>query len=561
MGERRCQKAAVWIAIGLIAVHALLLIWSALSNSVMFDETAHLPAGCSYLRYRDFSVDNYNPPLVQMLAAAPVMLARPVVPDPFSLHKTQPAARIWLYAMTFERANQGRFQKLFEIGRLGLLPVTCLGAWIVFAWARRLYDGAAPALAACAMWILEPDILAHGSLVGTDLAVAIAMLLALWMWIRFCQGPTTGRALAAGLAIAAAHLCKLTALLLWPTFAVLLLVTFVRQRNSWRQLLVGYILCIILTFALLNLCYGYRHTFYPLADFDFRSNAMLSLQHRFGWLPSPIPGQLLLGIDSLKWECEAKFRGFLLGQTYMGGRWDYYPVALAAKLPLSILALLLMAIVSMFWPGQRVTTTSREWLLLVGTLAVAVGMAMGWELNIGVRHLLPLYPLAILLTARLWTLGRGVRFVGWTMLVILAIESFSVVPLYLTFFNILAGGPSQGWKVTNDSNFDWGQGLLDLEHWQDEHHPGRIELAYFGMVDPQTYGIDYVPFGEGTDEPFVAVSSYFLVGQRQRSRSTHGGPQWVTVDCWQKLEQMKPVAVPGGTIFIFTRQQFESAKQ
>ena len=306
--------------------------------------------------------------------------------------------------------------------------------------------------------------------------------------------------------------------------AVLGIATLIRNRKIWRELLTGYALCVILTFVLVNLCYGYNRSFERLAKFDFRSLQMQAIQQHFGWMPAPLPRQLMLGVDSLKWELQARFQGYLLGKTYMGARWNYYPIALACKLPVSILLLFALTIVSMFWPGRgRLTREAPEWPVLLALLTLTAGMATP-DLNIGVRYLLPLYPLTILLVARLWTLGGGFRLVGWGLIVLLAIECFSVAPRYLTFYNAFAGGPQRGWKIVNAGS-DWGQGLLDLKRWQDEHHAGPIELAYFGMVDPQTYGIDYVPFGQGTDEPYVAISSYFLVGQEQRPRSTHGPPR------------------------------------
>jgi hypothetical protein len=212
----------------------------------------------------------------------------------------------------------------------------------------------------------------------------------------------------------------------------------------------------------------------------------------------------------------------------------------------------------MFQPRARAIRTN-ELPVILALLTLMIGLATR-DLNMGIRYLLPLYPLAILLTARLWTLGRAMRIASSALLVMLVIECLSVAPRYMTFYNVLAGGPQRTWKLVNAGS-DWGQGLLDLKRWQEENHAGRIELAYFGMVDPQTYGIDYAPFGKGSDEPYVALSTYYLVGQQQRSRSTHGGPEWVQVDCWRKLQQMKPVAIVGNTIFIFTRQQLETARQ
>ncbi len=602
MGERTDQRARV-AAILLIAVHALLLVWSAAKNSVTFDEAAHLPAGCAYLKYAEFRIYNYNPPLTRMIAAAPMMLfGHPHVPFATPFRDDAPQSRFWRYAFAFEKENHDRYQHLFFLGRLGLIPVSCLGAWLVFVWARSLY-GAVPALAACAMWALDPDILAHGSIVGTDVATSVAMLLALWTWQRFCARPTATRALISGLAIGAAHCCKFTAILLWPAMIVMLAYTLLRDRGDGRlrlrDRLLGLAMTMIITFVTVNLCYGYQRSFEPFSQLEFQSHTMQVIQSKLGNLPAPLPRQLLLGVDALKWESEVKLPAYLMGESYTGGRWNYYPIALASKLPISILALLAMTIVSLFIRRPRFDET----MLGLALVVLAVFTLFGTNIDLGIRYLLPLYPLAFILIARLWApndcsrlradrhpertregsrmtngfrnpeilreyaqddkpgpVTRTMRFVAWLLIFGLVVESFSVCPRYFTFFNAFAGGPARGWKIVNDSNFDWGQGLIDLKKWQDDQHAGTIELAYWGIVDPEIYGIDYVPFGQGKDEKYVAISSYFLVGQRQRTSATHGEPWVIQVPYYKALQAMKPIANPSGTIFIFSREQIDAAK-
>jgi hypothetical protein len=329
-----------------------------------------------------------------------------------------------------------------------------------------------------------------------------------------------------------------------------------RDRKRFPDLLAGYLAVSVLAFLLLNLCYGYQETFEPLSSLDLRSHFMQALQRHVGDLPMPLPRQLILGVDSLKWESEIGLPAYLLGESYIGGRWDYFPIALACKLPIGAWCLLITAGVSFFMRRPRLD----EMILLIALLIIGLASMFGTNLDLGVRYLLPAYPLAIVLVARLWSVGKKTSIVATGALVLLIIESLLICPRYLTFFNALAGGPSRGWKIVNDSNFDWGQGLIDLKRWLDANHAGKIELAYRGVVDPAVYGVDYTPFGKGSDEPFVVIGACLLDGQIQRSASTHGEIQWVQIPYYRQLQQTKPVAVPGGTMFIFTRQQIDAAK-
>jgi hypothetical protein len=74
------------------------------------------------------------------------------------------------------------------------------------------------------------------------------------------------------------------------------------------------------------------------------------------------------------------------------------------------------------------------------------------------------------------------------------IESLSIWPNYLAFFNQLVGGPRNGYKYLVDSSLDWGQDLPGLHDWLEKNVPAGsgtpVYLSYFGTADPRFYGID-----------------------------------------------------------------------
>src|SRR4029078_4494279 len=121
----------------------------------------------------------------------------------------------WNYGEEFLRANRQRYHGLFVMGRCTMIPISCAGLWILWKWASELL-GSTAGLASAAIWTFEPDVLAHGSIVGTDMGTAVAVLLACWAWWRSCQQPTRWRMLHAALAVAIALLCKFTALIVFP---------------------------------------------------------------------------------------------------------------------------------------------------------------------------------------------------------------------------------------------------------------------------------------------------------------------------------------------------------
>jgi hypothetical protein len=583
--------------IALLILHALLLAWSAAANSATFDEPAHLAAGAEYWRHGDFSIYSLSPPLLRLWAAAVPVAVGADVPDPASTHSLAVHDRHWTYADGFVYGNFSRFAFLLMIGRWGMIPLSCLAAWITYRWTRQLY-GTAAGLAACALYCLCPSILAHGSLVTTDIGTAAAILLAAYLWWRFCQTPTTPRWAAALAALVAAHLCKFTAVLLWPMMLVMALpfVLQAAQANlgivpNRRRILRGYILMIPAALLLLNAIYGFHGTGRPIGSFHFYSDSMQNLQaHLPVRTPSPLPAFLLQGLDAQKYDTQSRYSGFLFGEIYPSTKWYFYPAALLCKLPVSMLLLAACAGVSLLMRGGRKWAQPvAETSMLAAGFVFAAGVVLLSDVNIGTRYLLPAFPLCIIGVSRLWSEKRvkvSDSPVGWVypptdfnagqkdggrvhppykrwacnaLLAMLACETLFVCPRFLSFINIAAGSPRGGWNRLTDSDFDWGQSLCDLRIWMADQKVSSISFAYFGLVDPKAYGVSCVPIDDPNLKPYVAVSSYYLNGFSNRMVTGNLKRAHLKLDYCKELQTKAPLAVVGNTIFIYNRRDVEDA--
>jgi hypothetical protein len=118
------------------------------------------------------------------------------------------------------------------------------------------------------------------------------------------------------------------------------------------------------------------------------------------------------------------------------------------------------------------------------------------NLNIGVRHILPIYPPLFILAgwAAATACARWGRRVAWIipiLLAALATETFHAAPNFLAFFNTPSGGARGGLRLLGDSNLDWGQDLPALADWQRKNPTRRLNLLYFGTVPPAYYGLRY----------------------------------------------------------------------
>ena len=149
------------------------------------------------------------------------------------------------------------------------------------------------------------------------------------------------------------------------------------------------------------------------------------------------------------------------------------------------------------------------------------------NLNIGVRHLLPVFPFTFLLVSGLLDLWLknppyGIKYLILTILICWQVISvIKIYPRFLSYFNEIAGGPDKGYLYTVDSNLDWGQDLKRLKKWVDEKGIEKIYVNYFGGSDSKYYlGEKFEPWWETRDPKdlpkgsYLAVSVTFLQGGR-----------------------------------------------
>ena len=223
---------------------------------------------------------------------------------------------------------------------------------------------------------------------------------------------------------------------------------------------------------------------------------------------------------------------FFLGRIGLGGWWHYFPLAMAFKTPLAtLIALALAAILCFFLPRPR-----NPWPALVLGLPPILFMlaAMRSGMDVGIRHVLPVYPflfvlLGIAAARAVQRFGKPVLLLLIILLLALAAETFAAFPDYIPFFNVACGGPRGGARLLGDSNIDWGQELPGLANWQASHTDYQLMLYYFGAADPRYYGIHYVnlpgsfapkdqtkPTGQ---KPYWAISAVALEGQYLNSKA------------------------------------------
>jgi len=580
-----CYNGAVKLRHELAAGAGLLLLFLGLvltslpRHSPTVDEFAHLPAGYYYLRTGDFKLYPNNPPLIKLIAALPWLYLRPALAAKVS-DEQHPGWLSWLYGASVMRLNAARYQRLFDWGRVPITGLALLLGLSIWHWSRRLY-GPAGGLISLTCFCLCPNFLAHSGLVTTDVGASLFIFLALRGGLRFLERATWTRGLTAGLLLGLAQLAKFSSFFLVPIFLSMPLWAGRWQRWAFAEkgqsfsypgFVRAWALLGLTAWLVLCAGYGFQWDPYAFSRFPFLSATLQSAQKRLpASLPVPLPYSYLDGIDFQLHDIETgENPNYLLGEWYRGQKWDYFPVALAVKTPLPILLGFGLALglnphrqePAKSKRRRRPAAQSRrfspeEWALLLVLVAGYLSFTLRNNLQIGVRYLLPLFPLGYVLMGRLaaWP-GFSDRAGRWYSLLLaglglwLLIGTLRIYPHFLAYFNELAGGPDRGYKILLDSNLDWGQDLPGLAAYLKEHQIQKVHLAYFGHADPAIYGIDYDLLQKPGQPGLTAISANYLFGF----------PYPVTyTDPWSEIppaatapyRQRQPLAKIGYSIFLF----------
>ncbi len=494
----------------LILVFVLQCAWFIRSQSFTNDEPEHIVAGLEAWRFGEFKQWHDQPPLARLLFTLPLLKSnwsyrytevqvRPVTPAP----------EVWLWPT--------RSVMVF-FGVVLLL--------MIWAAARRLFSEQTANIT-LAFAVLSPELIAHFSLATIDGIGCLCIFASVLQWMRYWRNPSRAQAVLLGLILGLLLLAKFNSP---PLFAITLFLVLVLAPGELRLNPKGlqFKRCAaVLLLACLVVWSGY---FFHISKVTFADQMVTLhfpgytklLQYEMPTLKSPIsifiPAcEWLTGLGMVVAHNMEGHRSFFLGQYSTSGWKLYFPVAMLLKWPLIIL---IMGTAGLLVAICRRVAAWRDLLLMSVFPAVYLLFAITAHINIGVRHVLPLYPFLLLFAGALveWVRRgpwdwRKTRFIFVLLLLAQASDIARYAPDYLSYFTVLVK-PTNTWRLLSISNTDWGQGFVALRRFQDEHPNEPIHLAYVGEVDPAFYGIRYTRLKE-SDHPtgLVVVSATHLSGE------------------------------------------------
>lgn len=553
------KKYGVILLALFLLMTAALATSTALEKSVTIDEYALLPNGLAVIKEQAFHIDAGVPPLPKVLFALPVLLT----PARFDASTAAGYRTGWQCGIQFAAENPSSYHDYFLVGRLVSIIFLLITILLTYGLANSLY-GPAGGLFAAFLAGLSPNLLAHGCLATTDIYLAAAVIGALWAFDYFLRKPGLPTAAILGLALGLACLCKLTGILLLLILplaaAVMLLLQDGKPAEGCSSPVInaetagwGLLAAAVAIFTI-NLGYLFQGSFSPLGEFQF-SDAGFQLLQRIlpSWLPVPFPYYYFLGFDLQL--SEKGYDAYLLGRFNDTGFWDYYLVGFLVKTPVPVMVFAFLALVlnKKILPGE------------IPMLAVLAIMFTFFSLvghkNIGIRYLLFIIPIICVWTGRLarspfWRKTCKARNLLAALLITGSLWVFLSAaitwPDYLAYFNIISGGPDQGHKYLLDSNIDMGQDLIALKNYLEKERIPAIDLAYFGRVPPEYYGINYRLLKTEPARRYAVISTNLLWGKMY---FVNGSPYWPTDrEEYAYLRPLTPKTILGHSLYVYDMQ-------
>ena len=475
--------------------------WFINTQSMTYDEPAHIIAGVDAWRHGRFEYWNDHPPLGRLWLTLPIRdldsnFVWRQMPSGYRIDSMQPRPE--------EMAARTRPMN------------TLLGIFLGFAlWfaARRLFSEGA-ANVALTLFVFTPSLIANYSVATTDGIGTLFIFLVAFQLVRWRNRPRWVQTAVLGIALGALLLAKFYAPPL-VLLALLLMLVLKPDGWNWRPLRWNWTPTLVaLVLALVVLWSGY---FFHVSHFTVGDGKAVATFPNRGLKTWPTKSQLHLnltvpageffeGLREVAFSNKHGRPAWFFGKIYpTGGIKLYYPAAIVLKWPTVLLALVLAALLM---GVHRVCRGPSDLLVMCIFALVFLVFALRSHYDIGERHILPLYPFALLIAGSVWehviALKARIAFevpTWWgqkalnlnvvALLLVLALNAADALrsaPDYLAYFNIVVR-PQNSWRYLTDSNLDWGQGLIALRDYELKHPGESLRLAYFGSVNPALYGV------------------------------------------------------------------------
>lgn len=525
---KKNHKLIIAAILGFMFIVSVLNAWN---DSAIFDETAHIPAGYTYMRYLDMRLNPEHPPLIKDLAGIPLLFMN------LNFDRTQD---FWTTSVDGQWDAGRSF--LWHVGndadqiifwsRLPIVLLSLILGWFIFRWVREI-SGIVAGLFALAIYAFDPNFLGHNHFVTTDIGICAFMTFSFYYFLQFIKHPSWKNVIVGGTFLGLVQLAKFSSVLLFPIYGLVLVVyplvivktdkrdsQFIFRIKSLGQYLGKGIVAGAISFIIVWMLYGINtfnmpqekladiinYQFNPASEMalvKIMNKALLALDGNN--LTKPM-AEYFLGVGMVFKRVAGGNGAYFMGQVSAKAFPAYFPTVFIIKEPLPSLFFMLSALMlaaagfikflskevrnsfckfrelSAKYIRENITSIS-----LFSFIILYSYMSITGNLNIGFRHLFPILPFVYILTAKIifdfWKKlhSQQNEFVfGAALLVLISLlvsGSVCAYPAYMSYFNQTVGGPKNGYRMVTDSNADWGQDLKRLKIWIDDYNTHKDEAS------------------------------------------------------------------------------------
>lgn len=449
-------------------------------ESITTDEKVHVPAGYSYWKFRDFRMNPEHPPLAKLFVGLPLYLKNIQYPDTSNVYQKAgdfyydnwQETREWGEKLFYQSGNDAGsliYSARFVNIILGVLLI------ILITYICYKFGGLTAAAIGALLSSFQPIFLAHNHLANTETAVALFSTGAFYALYKYLKLENRKWLFLTIIFFALAIVSKYTAVIFLPIVTVLLLVKSLKSgKFNLKSASIGFLLFIVITWLVLLIVYGFKLDIIPTLTEATRNSGYAKLSYvRF----LAIPGLFFKGLFMITGHAIDGHPSFLLGQFSKTGWWYYFPVALILKTPTPFLILFGIT-------AANIKKLLRNNFYLNICLLVAIfgflAVAMFSKTNIGVRHLMPIFPFMIIFVSQLATISKST----WVKILVVILILWQIISVSFNFKNQIAYfndfiGSKNGYKYLSDSNFDWGQNLIEIKKYIEKNNIKNYFIQYF----------------------------------------------------------------------------------
>ncbi len=517
----------------LLAIFAANLIIAAVYTPMTYDEPLHIASGYAKFWLQDFRMNTEHPPLAHYAQGFFVGLASPVLDIN---HPSWTEKDMTLFSQRFFFVDNSMPFIMLFLGRVpGILLALAL-AVVVFLFASELY-GRWAGILSIAILAFEPNMIAHGSVATTDMAFTAFLVAATYALLTYSQKPNMQRLVIFSLIFGLLQVTKYTAIMLAPVFFVLLI--FIElKHHSIRKVASSLAVVAAITWFVINAAYFFTGTGIPVGvamKNDVFLDAIYSPEKIFSgtpsWLvyalPSPLPYPYIKGLGFVLFESKSQIPVKLFDKVSYSGFKSYYFLAFLFKTPIPFILLVASAFIWRF--AQR--KMSGNELIIFGFVAFFFIMFSFTSKQIGIRHILPVYPLLFIFASRIAQLKKfraGILF----LVLLGAASTVASFPKPVSYYNEFVGREN-GWKVFADSNTDWGQDVDSLIKYLQQNSM-TTSVSVLTTQDFSFYNLTTTPVPPACDSGMHIASPHII---------------WLGSARW--LSAYAPVKQIGTSIFVY----------